>query len=150
MYVHTLYEKWGLQIDGTQYHYIFITEFVAPCGIKNVIDQIIRTNLLHTSGNIIFYICVMWNRIPFGDLPRTFQHNYFSTAAHLLDISSPNFSFTWVVWGSGRPSLVFDYYSLAGNCSCSNELRYRCMPARYSCEIQSNQQMEETSTVFRV
>ena len=131
-------------------YYFFITEFFAPCEIKNVIDHIIRTNLLHSSGNIIFYICVMSDRTSLGVLPRTFQHNYFNTAVHLLDISSPNFSFILVVWRSVRPSLVFDYYSLAGNCSCSNELRHQCTPARYSCKMQSDQQMEKPASVFRV
>lgn len=129
----------------------FITELFAPCGLKNVTDHIIRTNLLHSSGNIIIYVCVMSDRTSLGLLPRTFQHNYFNTAAHLLGISSPNFSFTLVVWRSVRSSLVFDYYSLAGNCSCSNELWHRCTtPARYSCEMQSDQQMEKPASVFRV
>jgi hypothetical protein len=127
----------------------FITEFVALCGIKNVIYHIIRTNLLYSLGNI-FYIRVMPDRIPLGVVPRTFQHNPSNTAAHLFGISSQNFSFTLVVWCSDRPLLVFDYSSLAGNCSCDNEQRPWCIPTRYSCMTHSDQQLEKTASVFRV
>jgi hypothetical protein len=108
-----------------------------------------KNQFICSSGDI-FCVCVMSFRTQLGGVPRTFQHNPFNTAAHLLGISSSNFPFTVAVWRSYQPLVVFDYSSLSGNCICGNEQRPLCMPTRYSCVTHSDQQLEKRASVFRV